>query len=143
MPAPAVYSLAGGQLDINNKAFNVNYQNACAIRGSIVLNGLGLTIPEIDGTEKGKDNKNFIVNARNFNEYMTKTFGPATISLEGAELTPDNVKAELAGKTGIYPMVNSLDKSYSGHVDMIIGGSCISHLYLNSKTIKIEVWILQ
>ena len=102
MKGTAVYTLAGGQLDAKNKAFNPNYQNACAIRSSIALNGLGLTIQAIDGTEKGKNDKNFIVNARNFNEYMNKTFGPATISLEGAELTPDNVKAELAGKTGIF-----------------------------------------
>lgn len=143
MLAPAVYTLAGGQLNTKNKAGNQFYQNACAIRGSLALNGLGLTIPEIDGTEKGKDNKNFIVNAKNFNEYMNKTFGPATITLEGADLNPDNVVDKLAGRTGIYSMVNGPSAPYSGHVDMIIGGSCITKLYLNSKTVKIEVWILQ
>ena len=147
LPSSEVYTLVGGDMNVKNKNNNQYYQNACAIRGSRGLNYLSnqiYRIPEISGAEKGSDNLNYIVNAKNYNEYMHRTFGEPTYKLIG---TAANILANrtefVKGKNGIYTIVN-LNAIYSGHVDMIINGKCISGLYLNPPggVLKIEIWDL-
>ena len=113
--------------------------------GSRALNYNNLTIPESVATKKGSDNKNYIINAKNFNEYMHKKFRDPTFEIHGQSATNlNNVADFLKGKTGIYTIVKS-NTSYSGHVYMIINGKCISGTYIKPPggIEKIEIWELK
>src|SRR5690606_11409992 len=73
MPSPEVYQLVGGQLYNNHLANPSDYGNACAIRVSKALNYSGVIVPNIPGqTEKGADNKNYFLSAKNLNAWMER-----------------------------------------------------------------------
>ena len=132
---------------------NVNYQNACSIRGSRALNYSYNPIPVIiengvQKTEKGGDLKNYILSAKAFNKYMHKTYGEPTHKLTKAEIdaNPKAIADFLTGKTGIYSTINiSYSQSgYSGHVDIIINGSVLGGAHTDAKggVEVIEIWQL-
>lgn len=155
MSASNVFSLVGGNMLIKHLIPNPNYQNACAIRGSRALNYMGVQheLPEfsLNGelkTEKGDDNKNYILAAKAFNIYMNQTYGAPSARLTSLEIGNDLsvVSTFLQGKTGIYTLVtnNSGQAGYSGHVDLIYNGQVLSGAAINPKGgIKfIEIWVL-
>ena len=158
MDSPDVYKLAGGSLyNSHLNDANGDYQNACAIRGSRALLYSGITIPilkkgNLQLTQKGGDNKNYILAATSFLKFMKDTFGETSYRLEGADANdPKKVADFLKGKNGIYVIENADPRSssqggagYSGHVDAIVDGICISGAYTKPKggVKSIRVWIL-
>jgi hypothetical protein len=153
LPSSEVYELVGGSLLTNHESGNPNYQNACAIRGSRALNYAGVPIPVVhqDGqqkTEKGSDNKNYILAAKAFNIYMRKTFGPPTHRLTSEDIggDPSKIADFLKGKTGIYTIINTAPGTagYGGHVDIIIDGKCLggANTNPNGGVAYIEIWEL-
>lgn len=146
MPSSDVYTLVGGNLDIQNKLPNPNYQNACALRGSRALNYCGHPIDNTaTATDLGSDGKKYIVSAKAFNKYMNKKYGPPTYRLTSTQINsdPDNIKNFLRGKSGIYSMVTS-GGSFSGHADLILNGICLSGSATGNiaNVDYIEIWEL-
>lgn len=153
MPSTQVYQLVGGSILSNHASGNVNYQNACSIRGSRALNYAGASIPVVhqngvQKTEKGGDNENYILSAKAFNKYMNKTSGPPTYRLTFADIggNLDNIANFLQGKNGIYTIINRSSglAGYSGHVDIIINGQCLGGANANPPggVEYIEIWEL-
>ena len=157
MPTSEVYELVGGTLwnshqnDVNN-----NYQNACSIRGSRGLLYSGIVIPVLhyntQRTQKGGDNKNYILDAVSFDKFMRDKFGSPTHELTGTDANDLGVVVDfLKDKNGIYVIINSDGRSrqlggagYSGHVDAIINGMCISSAYTTPQggVKSIAIWEL-
>ncbi|HXI00951.1 MAG TPA: T6SS effector amidase Tae4 family protein [Sphingobacteriaceae bacterium] len=100
-------------------------------------------------TEKGSDNKNYILAAKAFNIYMNKTYGAPTARLTSQQIGNDLTAVDtfLQGKTGIYPIINNDPglANYTGHVDLIYNGQVLGGRYINPKGgIKhIEICVLQ
>ena len=149
-----VYNLVGGHPLTAHLAKNKLYQNACALRGSRALNysnkPIGVIYQNgIQVTEKGSDNKNYILNAKAFNVYMNKTFPTPTFQLKNADnssLDYNQMVNFIKNKTGLYNIINkdATKAGYSGHVDMIINGQCLSGCDLDPDggILKIEIWQL-
>jgi len=79
---------------------------------------------------------------------MKKTFGRPTFRLTGTKANSrEAIAAFLKDKTGVYTVVNknSHQAGFSGHVDLISNGECLSGASLNPKGgIKyIEIWQLK
>ncbi|TAG29355.1 MAG: hypothetical protein EAZ13_08615, partial [Sphingobacteriia bacterium] len=156
MKAPYVYQLIGGTILNSHINEPDKYTNACAIRGSRALLYSGVSIPvlkygnpPVQITQKGGDNKNYILNATSFNKFMIDAFGDTPNKLEGADANdPLKVTPLLKGKSGIYVIANADGSDngarYSGHVDAIIDGKCISGAYANPKggVKSIRIWVL-
>ncbi|MBB4804878.1 hypothetical protein HNP38_000150 [Chryseobacterium defluvii] len=158
MKAPQVYQLAGGSLYTSHSNDTTGaYQNACAIRGSRALLYSGIIIPVIKKgnlqlTQKGGDGKNYILAATSFLKFMKDKFGDTPHKLEGAEANnPQKVMNFLNGKNGIYVIENADPRpsnqggaGYSGHVDAIVNGICISGSYTQPKggVKSIRIWVL-
>ena len=158
MDSPAVYQLAGGSLYTSHLADTTGaYQNACAIRGSRGLLYSGITIPVIKKgqqqlTQKGGDGKNYILAATTFLKFMKDTFGETPHKLEGTDANDSKKVANLLkGKSGIYVIENADPRptsqggaGYSGHVDNIVNGICISGAYTQPKggVKSIRIWVL-
>jgi len=151
MTSPGVYELVGGSL-YTSYLNNPSYSNACSIRGSRGLLYSGINIPVLrynnsQRTQKGGDNKNYILDAVSFNKFMIDKFGEATHKLEGTDANNAIKVANLLnGKNGIYVIINNshTQANYSGHVDAIINGICIGGAYtLPTGGIKsIRIWEL-
>ena len=146
-----VYNLAGGQL--GSKYGTSGYENACAIRGSICLNNSSYTIPQIAGTEKGANDKNFILRAIDFRNYLNNHFeGPKARLNVTSYTTKDQIMnwlKENGGKNGIYIAVNKDIRSksqggagYTGHVDLITNGLVINGYFISpiGGLSYIEIW---
>jgi hypothetical protein len=158
MSASGVYNLVGGTLlNSFNNDINGSYSNACSIRGSRGLlysnsgvNAINIPVLHYNGsqrTQKGGDLKNYILDAVSFNKFMIDKFGETANKLEGAAANdPAQVAAFLNGKNGIYVIINnsSSQAGYSGHVDLILNGSCIGAEYTNPTggVKSIRVWAL-
>lgn len=158
MKSPDVYQLVGGSLYTSHLNDIIGaYQNACAIRGSRGLLYSGIVIPVIKKgslqlTQKGGDGKNYILAATTFLKFMKDTFGDTPYKLEGADANdPTKVANFLKGKNGIYVIENNDPRpttqggaGYSGHVDAIVNGICISGAYTQPKggVKSIRVWVL-
>lgn len=154
MQTSDVYQLVGSTLYTNHQSGNPNYQNACAIRGSRALLYAGIPIPVLryngsQRTEKGSDNKNYILDAVSFNKFMIDKFGDTPHKLTGADANdPQKVANLLKGKNGIYVIVNNDGTAngagYSGHVDLILNGNCIGGSYTTPTggVKSIRVWVL-
>lgn len=151
MPSEDVYEMVGGSLYSNHLTGNPNYQNACALRGSRGLLYSGISIPVLrynggQRTEKGSDNKNYILDAVTFNKFMIDKFGETSYKLTGADLNSQNIAELLKGKNGIYVILNNNSSlaGYSGHVDLILNGKCIGNAYTTpAGGIKsIRIWVL-
>lgn len=153
MSTSEVYNLVGGSL-LNSHLSNPSaYSNACSIRGSRALLYSGIDIPVLiypnvgQRTQKGGDNRNYILDAVSFNKFMIDKFGDATYTLEDTDANDISKVADLLnGKNGIYVIINKSHQQagYSGHVDTIINGFCISNAYVNpSGGVKsIRIWEL-
>lgn len=148
-----VYELAGGSLWISRQNNPTAYSNACSIRGSRGLIYSGIDIPVLNypgvgqRTQKGGDQKNYILDAVSFDKFMRDKFGDATYELTGADANnPVKVAEMLNGKNGIYVIINSSHAlaGYSGHVDAIINGDCISDAYtdVDGGVKSIRIWEL-
>lgn len=154
MPSYSVYQLVGGSIYNSFITDSANYRNACAIRGSRALIYSGITIPvlkygnpPVQVSQKGGDNKNYILSATHFNKFMIDTFGDTPLKLVGPDANnPTKVAELLRGKNGIYVIVNANPTiaGYSGHVDAIIEGRCISNAYAspNGGVKSIRIWQL-
>jgi len=138
MPTSQVYQLVGGSLLTSHQNNPSAYSNACSIRGSRGLLYSGIDIPVLNypnvgqRTQKGGDNKNYVLDAVSFDKFMRDKFGNATYELTGADANdPIQVANLLSGKNGIYVIINNshAQAGYSGHVDAIIDGDCISSAY--------------
>jgi hypothetical protein len=152
-----VYQLVGSTLYSNHLSGNPNYQNACSIRGSRALLYSGIHIPILNyngsqRTEKGSDNKNYILDAVSFNKFMIDKFGDTPYKLTGADANdPQKIVDLLRGKNGIYVIINNDPRSralggagYSGHVDLILNGRCIGGSYTTPTggVKSIRIWVL-
>ncbi len=154
MDAGSVFNLIGGDLLLARNTNLSNFRNACAIRGSRGLLYSGVSIPILkygnppkQATMKGSDNKNYILSALNFNKFMIDKFGDTPDKLIGSDANdPVKVANFLKGKNGIYVIVNAQpgNAGYTGHVDAIINGRCISDAYANPNggVSSIRVWQL-
>lgn len=154
--AYSVYYELGGSLWVSFQASPKVYGNACSIRGSKGLTYSGIKIPIIwldsahknQRTQKGGDNKNYILDAITFNKFMIDKFGDTPDKLLGSDANdPVKVGNFLRRKKGIYVIVNNDPKTagYNGHADAIINGKCISNAYTTPKggVKSIRVWKLQ
>jgi hypothetical protein len=153
MSTSEVYYLVGGSLLTSHLNNPEGYSNACSIRGSRGLLYSGVDIPVLNytgtnqRTQKGGDNKNYILDAVSFNKYMIDKFGETPHKLEGAVANnPTEIAELLNGKNGIYVIINSSQNQagYSGHVDAIINGQCIGGAYtgVTGGVKSIRVWEL-
>lgn len=153
MPTSNVYQLVGGSLWISHQNTPKAYSNACSIRGSRALLYSNIEIPVLNypnvgqRTQKGGDNKNYILDAVSFNKFMIDKFGDTSYKLEDADANDVTKVADLLeGKNGIYVIVNQShgQAGYSGHVDAIIDGICISNAYTTPKggVKSIRIWVL-
>jgi hypothetical protein len=155
MSTSEVYTLVGGSLLTSHQNQPESYSNACSIRGSRGLLYSGIDIPVLNypnvgqRTQKGGDNENYILDAVSFDKFMKDKFGDATYELTGADANdPVQVANLLNGKNGIYVIINndgSLNGAgYSGHVDAIINGDCISNAYTTPQggVKSIRIWEL-
>ena len=153
MPTSEVYELVGGSLLYSHQNNRESYNNACSLRGSrgLLYSGIDISVLNYKGhgqrTQKGKDNKNYILDAVSFNKYMTDKFDVATYELLGADANdPIQIANLLRGKNGIYVIINNYYElvRYTGHVDAIIDGNCISNAYTRpSGGVKsIRIWEL-
>lgn len=144
--AKYVYDLVGGQLGA--KYGLTDYRNACAIRGSVCLNNSGYPIPQISGTEKGANNKNFILRAVDFRNYVNNHFeGPKARLNVSSTTTKQQIMdwlKENGGRSGIYIAINknASTAGYSGHVDLIVNGLVINGYEIDPKggLSYIEIW---
>ncbi|AXB55313.1 T6SS effector amidase Tae4 family protein [Flavobacterium fluviale] len=156
MSSSEVYKLVGGSLynSSTNEQTKNQYSNACAIRGSRALLYSGISIPvlkygtpPLQATQKGGDNLNYILSANSFNKIMIDKFGDTTDKLEGDDANDAAKIADiLRGKSGIYVIINKnpgiSGAGYSGHVDAIVNGICISNAYTQPKggISSIRIW---
>lgn len=146
MPSPQVYQMVGGNMWTQHNAGNTYYQNACAVRGSRALNYCGSPINNsATNIDFGSDGKRYILSAKAFNKYMNKKYGAPTHRLTKAQINgnPNAIKNFLRGKNGIYTMVTN-GGPFSGHVDLIIDGECLSGSATgNIANVEfIEIWTL-
>lgn len=152
MSTSNVYNLVGGSLLTSHLENPSSYSNACSIRGSRALLYSNISIPVLhynntQRTQKGGDNKNYILDAVSFQKYMIDKFGDTSNKLEGADAN-DAVKVAnlLNGKNGIYVIINNSyqQAGYSGHVDAIINGICIGGAYtgVSGGVKSIRIWEL-
>jgi len=154
MPAKSVYSIVGGYLEslyLNNGQNSGPYKNACAVRISLALNKIGISIPTNAVTRQGATvngiSQNYFLQAISVNDFMIKTFGDSTYKLEGADANDKNKIAKLLeGKYGIYVIVNnsSTTAGYTGHADLIKNGYVIGGANTSPKggVKSIRIWIL-
>ena len=148
MSAGEVYQLLGGSI-LNSHITNPdNYGNACALRVSRALNYSGNPIPVFynksgqQRTEKGADNKNYILDAASLLAYMKKTF-PSSNPLHLVNKTPTEIKKALQNKWGIYIMIpkNRATFGASGHADFWSQNNCLSGSYID-KASEVYFWEL-
>ena len=113
-------ALIGG--DLNEK----DVTNTCVIRLSVPLNALGELIPawsEPFRTRRGKDKRWYGLRVKEFWTYLTKTYGPPTMSMK-APFSKD----KFAGIRGIIGFRVSHFKDATGHFtlwdgsDLLYGG---------------------
>lgn len=166
MTADEVYTLVGGIMRDNhfssNPTISSKWQNACAIRVSRALNYSGIIIPQMTGTFKGDDNKNYFVNAKSLNTWMRKTFGVAPINPNHKHITstmagingvnlPNLLKDNNLSTPnnpvyikGIFSLVSSNPNWASGHADCLqANGECVNRCHFYDAPIDyIDVWIL-
>jgi hypothetical protein len=153
MDTSDVYELVEGSLWTSHQNNPNAYSNACSIRGSRGLIYSGIEIPVLNytgvgqRTQKGGDQKNYILDAVSFDKFMKDKFGDATYELTGTDANdPVKVAEMLNGKNGIYVIINSshAQAGYSGHVDAIINGDCISDAYtdVDGGVKSIRIWEL-
>lgn len=152
MPANEVYELVGGTL----KASYLSglFTNACTVRSSrgLLYSNPSIHIPVLtylgqQRTQKGKDGKNYILDAISFNKFMIARFGDTPHKLEGNDANDINkVYNLLKGKNGIYVIVNeSIGKAkYNGHADFLIDGIPIGSTLTNPTggVKSIRIWVL-
>lgn len=160
MESAQVYELVGGTLKNSYNLERRKYENACAVRGSRGLNYsdpskpipvLKYGNPPLQITQKGADQKNYILNAVAFEKYMIDAYGDTPIRLEGAAANNfGEVYKLLKGKSGIYLIINNdaserTGAGYSGHVDAIIDGKCVDNSFVNPKggVKSIRIWVLR
>lgn len=153
MPASAVYSMVGGNLQSLYNNDPQTYRNACAVRISLALNKLGIIIPNNaitrQGASAGGVPQYYFLQAIGINDFMIKTFGDTTVKLEGTDANDKTkIAALLKGKNGIYVIVNNdgttSGAGYSGHTDLIKNGYVIGGANTSPKggVKSIRIWIL-
>jgi hypothetical protein len=136
MYGPDVYKMVGGEVyDLQQEN---GYANACALRVSVALNGAGAEIPDVAGTFKGADGKNYFLSAGKLEAYMTSIYGTPSV------YTSD-FSNQLQGKTGIYIMRPNYPGQFgaSGHATLFNGNDCVGgHCYFNATggTHKVSLW---
>ncbi len=148
MSARQVYQLVGGNMWIQHDNGNPNYQNACAIRVSRALNYSGHPVPvfknnaNVQRSEKGDDNKNYILDAASLLAYMKKAY-PNNPPLHLENKTPEEFLTAINGKWGIYIMIPKPNSDFdaSGHADFFSFSGCLSNCYFN-KAKEIYFWEL-
>ncbi|WP_300488608.1 T6SS effector amidase Tae4 family protein [Flavobacterium sp.] len=152
MPSDTVYKRVGGAILAKHQEENSKCRNACAVRASLAFNYSGIPIDVgLNGSEKvdqGADGNYYIVSAKAFNIWMKKTFGRPTFRLTGTKANcRETIAAFLKDKTGVYTVVNKNSRraGFSGHVDLISNGECLSgaSLYPKGGIKYIEIWQLK
>ncbi|WP_157255751.1 T6SS effector amidase Tae4 family protein [Pedobacter sp. Leaf41] len=160
LDAASVFNLVGGtpktlrdaSLNDNNSDNDNTYSNACALRVSRALNYSGVAIPEVSGTYKGGDGKNYFLSAASLYAWMTKAFPPTpfnSIILNGSDSGPHGAgfANAMAGSKGIYIMLpNYPGFAYfgaSGHAGIHTYPE-MTHYYFDAKggVNKITLWKL-
>lgn len=85
------------------------FGNTCAAKLSYALNYSGFEIPDnTPYTYKGKDNKNYFINAAKMTEYLKKTFKQSFTKPINVHDVHNSVIYQIINKNGV-----------SGHVDVI------------------------
>lgn len=150
-----VYNLVGGQVLANMPTSH----NACAVRLSRALNYSGVVIPNMPGqTYKGADNKYYFLGTPQLFNFLKKTFGNASLTLNQSQggANGQNFPALLSGHKGIYLMQPNYPAQFGamGHASLYNLNSCIAHncdgsasngCFFNAKggVNKIYIWELQ
>ena len=154
MESKDVYELVGENMYIQNIADNQNYRNACAIRVSRALNYSSYNntfhvIPVFknkDGdqkSEKGKDGKNYILDAASLLAYMLKAY-PNNPPLHLKNKQPEEYLKALNGKWGIYIMIPKPNSNFnaSGHADFFSQNNCLTKSCYFQSAQEIYFWEL-
>lgn len=141
--ASNVFEMIGGEL------INPNFTNACAARVSKSLNYSGIAIPKINGlTFKGADGKYYFLGASHLNNWLIKTFGEPTYSLNQNQAGTDGqgFRAIINAKKGIYIMIPQYPRRFgaSGHADIYDGSNfnCGSYFDPPGGLYKASLWTL-
>lgn len=142
LPAQQIYDEIGGAVKDARVADPIKWNNACALRISVALNKLGITIPVIPGkTLKGKDGKNYIYRVGVLEQFMAKTFGEPTTKLEFP--TVATAKYAMDRTAGVYIMTAKSQAIYhaTGHATYV-NNATRSDLEINAPggVARIAVW---
>lgn len=153
-----MYTKVGGDVLSMYNSNPPKFQNTCALRISVALNGAGINIPAGTDRFKGADGKYYFLSAEALLKWMKKTFGTPTGNnhLTGSQggTNGQNFPALLSGKNGIYIMIPNLPGGCptaanpqgtgfcaSGHADLLTGGVCDGGCYFNAKGGVDEIFI--
>ena len=142
MKGDDVYSMVGGDVHAMYQTNPIKYRNACALRISVSLNKSGVVIPDVSGTYKGADGKNYFLGASTLREWMTSYFGAPDITAK------KDFESSISGKQGIYIMEPNFPARFgaSGHATLYNGTDCIGgHCYFNAGgggTYRVNLWTL-
>jgi hypothetical protein len=156
LSADSVYKLVGGaiyQKHISpDSNIRKNYQNACALRVSRALLYSGINIPEVPGTMKGGDGKNYFLAARALNAWMRKTFKTYPTNPNHHHFTKAqggvngrNFPTLLAPYKGIYSLVSPKGSTWAtGHADCWLpNGKCVNNCHFADADIEyVDMWEL-
>ncbi len=148
MKSSPVYQLIGGTVYNSHINEPKKYANACALRVSRALNYSGNPIPVFynnagkQRTQKGGDNKNYILDAASLLAYMKKTF-PNSNPIHLINRTETEYKKAINGKWGIYIMLPRDTTTFgaSGHADFWSNTGCLSGCHFD-KAKEIYFWEL-
>jgi hypothetical protein len=130
----AVYRLVGGNLESSYLEFknrpNNPYANTCSLRISRALNYNGLIVAKSGKyyTEKGEDNRNYIVRLKDINIFLRGLFGTPDITRKGTDR--DKIQA-FKGQQGIITFEINGWTDASGHATMWDGNQVIYGHHIN------------
>lgn len=154
-PARRVYEQLGGDIFAKHLRGDKNYQNACAIRVSMGLNGSGFPIDAQWADIYGADGSKYILTATKLKAYLLKKFDKPDVVVKGNPLRNVSEREEmwkqLAGKKGIWIMEPSDSKKFeaSGHATFFDGKNLYNandtyHTYFyTDQEITVSLWILK
>jgi hypothetical protein len=132
-----VRALIGGEID------KPKYANTCVIRISRALNYAGRPLPSVfPGLTliKGRDGLNYALDVREFNNYMTLTYGDPVVNTPMKSFH-DNAESAFCKFKGIVMFkVDVWGKNASGHFDLWNGIECGHECFFNIAS-HVRLWI--
>jgi hypothetical protein len=136
----AVGTKLGGKVDYNINSLTPEqgqFQNACAIRMSHVLNETGTAIPTLSGkTVSGDGGRHYFFRLQDLVAFLKSRLGPPDLVF-----TPPT-RQKLAGRRGILIFEVNGWVDASGHATLWSGNSCADQCFFDHAT-KAYLWMLE